>query len=129
MTKCAALSLSTVMTFLLAACGDNIRPSGADECFDEDCLADVDSPDAGGLAPDAGAPTPDAESPTPDAGDPTPDAGTPPSDGGTGSTCAPEEVRICHVPPGDPASAHVACVGPNAARAHLAHGDSIGDCP
>ena len=95
MTKCAALSLSTVMTFLLAACGDNIRPSGADVCFDEDCLADVDSADAGGLAPDAGAPTPDAESPTPDAG----------------------------------ASAHVACVGPNAARAHLAHGDSIGDCP
>ena len=38
------------------------------------------------------------------------------------------KVTICHVPPGNPDNAHTISVGPNAANAHLAHGDSSVSC-
>lgn len=39
----------------------------------------------------------------------------------------PENVLVCHVPPGNPANAHVISVSPNAVAAHLAHGDCPAD--
>jgi hypothetical protein len=39
-----------------------------------------------------------------------------------------EKVVICHIPPGNPDNAHAIEVSINAVDAHLAHGDSIGDC-
>src|SRR5690348_4127706 len=38
------------------------------------------------------------------------------------------KVDICHIPPGNPANAHTISVAPSAVPAHLAHGDTIGDC-
>lgn len=38
------------------------------------------------------------------------------------------KVCLCHVPPGNPGNAHTICVGPPAVRAHLGHGDSLGEC-
>ncbi|MBI2449793.1 hypothetical protein HYV49_05875 [Candidatus Pacearchaeota archaeon] len=38
------------------------------------------------------------------------------------------KVILCHIPPGDPASAHTIEVGAPAMRAHLAHGDTLGAC-
>lgn len=38
------------------------------------------------------------------------------------------KVTICHVPPGNPAGAHTIVVGAPAVAAHLAHGDSLGEC-
>lgn len=38
------------------------------------------------------------------------------------------KVTICHIPPGNPANAHTITVGAPAVAAHLAHGDTIGDC-
>ena len=45
--------------------------------------------------------------------------------------CAPGpngKVTICHVPPGNPDNAHTISVSPNAANAHLGHGDFCGPC-
>lgn len=39
-----------------------------------------------------------------------------------------EKVTICHIPPGNPANAHEITVGAPAVPAHLAHGDTLGDC-
>lgn len=39
-----------------------------------------------------------------------------------------EKITICHIPPGNPDNAHAITVSINAMEAHLAHGDSIGDC-
>ena len=39
-----------------------------------------------------------------------------------------EKVVICHIPPGNPDNAHAIEVSVDALDAHLAHGDSIGDC-
>lgn len=39
-----------------------------------------------------------------------------------------EKVSICHVPPGNPAAAHTIVVGSPAVKAHLAHGDYLGEC-
>jgi len=36
---------------------------------------------------------------------------------------------LCHIPPGNPSNAHTICVGGGAARAHLRHGDVLGECP
>ena len=38
------------------------------------------------------------------------------------------KVDICHIPPGNPENAHVINVSVNAVRAHLAHGDTLGEC-
>jgi hypothetical protein len=38
------------------------------------------------------------------------------------------KVDICHIPPGNPANAHVINVSVNAIPAHLAHGDNLGQC-
>jgi hypothetical protein len=38
------------------------------------------------------------------------------------------KVDICHIPPGNPANAHVINVSVNAIPAHLAHGDNLGNC-
>jgi hypothetical protein len=37
-------------------------------------------------------------------------------------------VKICHVPPGNPANFHTITVSDNALPAHLGHGDLVGDC-
>ena len=37
-------------------------------------------------------------------------------------------VTLCHIPPGDPANAQTIVVGQSAVAAHLAHGDSLGEC-
>jgi len=38
-------------------------------------------------------------------------------------------VTICHIPPGNPGNAHTISVSGNAENAHLAHGDTLGECP
>jgi hypothetical protein len=38
------------------------------------------------------------------------------------------QVPICHRPPGNPSNAHTLAVGASAIPAHLAHGDSVGEC-
>lgn len=38
------------------------------------------------------------------------------------------KVDICHLPPGNPENEHTLNVSENAIRAHLAHGDRLGDC-
>lgn len=40
-----------------------------------------------------------------------------------------EKVTICHIPPGNPDNARTKNVGEGAAAAHLAHGDTEGECP
>lgn len=42
---------------------------------------------------------------------------------------AAKRVTLCHRPPGDPDHPHSIAVGEAAVRAHLDHGDSLGDCP
>lgn len=39
-----------------------------------------------------------------------------------------EKVTICHIPPGNPDNAHTITVGAPAVPAHLAHGDTLGEC-
>jgi hypothetical protein len=39
-----------------------------------------------------------------------------------------EKVTICHIPPGNPDNAHTIRVSENAVDAHLAHGDTLGEC-
>jgi hypothetical protein len=38
------------------------------------------------------------------------------------------KVTICHIPPGNPDNAHTISVDDNAVPAHLAHGDTLGEC-
>jgi hypothetical protein len=38
------------------------------------------------------------------------------------------KVCICHIPPGNPSNAHTICIGEPAVRAHLRHGDTMGEC-
>lgn len=38
------------------------------------------------------------------------------------------KVDICHIPPGNPANAHIINVSVNAIPAHLAHGDTLYQC-
>jgi hypothetical protein len=40
-----------------------------------------------------------------------------------------DKVTICHIPPGNPGNAHTINVSGNAENAHLAHGDTLGECP
>lgn len=37
------------------------------------------------------------------------------------------KVDVCHIPPGNPANAHMINVDQAAVPAHLAHGDTLGD--
>jgi hypothetical protein len=39
-----------------------------------------------------------------------------------------EGVTLCHLPPGNPENAHTLTVGAAAVKAHLRHGDHLGDC-
>ena len=39
------------------------------------------------------------------------------------------KVTLCHIPPGNPDNAHTITVGASAVPAHLAHGDTLGECP
>ena len=39
-----------------------------------------------------------------------------------------EKVLVCHIPPGNPENEHTIVVGAPAVPAHLAHGDSLGEC-
>ena len=39
------------------------------------------------------------------------------------------KVTICHVPPGNPENAHTITISLRALEHHLAHGDSVGECP
>jgi hypothetical protein len=39
-----------------------------------------------------------------------------------------DKVTICHIPPGNPSNAHTISVGASAVKAHLDHGDNMGDC-
>lgn len=39
-----------------------------------------------------------------------------------------KKTYVCHIPPGNPANAHTIHVGNPAVDAHLAHGDSLGQC-
>jgi len=38
------------------------------------------------------------------------------------------KVTLCHMPPGNPGNAHTITVGGEAHKAHLAHGDTLGEC-
>jgi hypothetical protein len=40
-----------------------------------------------------------------------------------------DKISICHIPPGNPNNAHTINVSGNAKYAHLAHGDTLGECP
>ena len=44
------------------------------------------------------------------------------------SAYAGPKVAICHYPPGNPENAQAIVVGEPAVKAHLAHGDQLGDC-
>jgi hypothetical protein len=39
------------------------------------------------------------------------------------------KVTICHIPPGNPENAHTITVGESAVVAHIAHGDTLNECP
>lgn len=39
-----------------------------------------------------------------------------------------KKITICHIPPGNPTARHTITVGVPAAKAHLAHGDTLGPC-
>src|SRR5436190_19935930 len=40
----------------------------------------------------------------------------------------PKMVTLCHIPPGNPGREHTITVAEPAVRAHLAHGDHLGEC-
>ncbi len=40
-----------------------------------------------------------------------------------------DKITICHIPPGNPDNAHTISVSGNAKNAHLAHGDTLEECP
>ncbi|HYV19857.1 MAG TPA: Kazal-type serine protease inhibitor domain-containing protein [Verrucomicrobiae bacterium] len=52
--------------------------------------------------------------------------GKPGSSGGGGNGVG--KVCLCHIPPGNPGNAHTICVGAPAVKAHLGHGDALGEC-
>ena len=47
---------------------------------------------------------------------------------GTQAASAKGKVCLCHHPPGNPANVHTVCVGESAVKAHLKHGDTLGEC-
>lgn len=38
------------------------------------------------------------------------------------------QITLCHIPPGNPSARHTITVGRPAAKAHIAHGDTVGAC-
>jgi Dictyostelium (slime mold) repeat len=44
------------------------------------------------------------------------------------AVAAPAKVEVCHRPPGNPGNSHTIIVNERALPAHLAHGDTVGDC-
>ena len=46
----------------------------------------------------------------------------------TAFAASPGKVDICHIPPGNPDNAHTINVSVRAIPAHLAHGDTLGEC-
>jgi hypothetical protein len=48
---------------------------------------------------------------------------------GNGYAASKGKVDICHIPPGNPNNAHTINVSTSAVKAHLAHGDTLGECP
>ena len=40
-----------------------------------------------------------------------------------------KKVTVCHAPPGNPDNAQTISVAESAVSAHLAHGDTLGECP
>ena len=47
---------------------------------------------------------------------------------GVGAPAWAAKVKICHVPPGNPANFHTITINDNALPAHLGHGDLVGEC-
>lgn len=39
-----------------------------------------------------------------------------------------QKITVCHIPPGNPGNAHTVSVGSPSLPAHLAHGDTVGEC-
>ena len=39
-----------------------------------------------------------------------------------------DDVEICHIPPGNPDNEQTITIGAPALKAHLAHGDDLGEC-
>jgi hypothetical protein len=48
--------------------------------------------------------------------------------GGNGPTPGPNQVTICHIPPGNPNNPQTITINQNALQAHLNHGDQVGPC-
>jgi hypothetical protein len=55
------------------------------------------------------------------------DGGDDDHDGGNGGNDD-GKVTLCHIPPGNPENAHTIRVSENAVPAHLANGDTLGEC-
>jgi len=53
----------------------------------------------------------------------------PPVDDGPDEKDGKNKVTICHIPPGNPENAHLITVGEPAVLAHIAHGDTLEECP
>jgi len=53
----------------------------------------------------------------------------PPVDEGLDEKDGKNKVTICHIPPGNPENAHLITVGEPAVLAHIAHGDTLEECP
>jgi len=70
--------------------------------------------------------TDETDNGNPDNGNPdngNPDNGNPDDDKDQ------NKVTICHIPPGNPENAHLITVGEPAVLAHIAHGDTLEECP
>ncbi len=44
------------------------------------------------------------------------------------ATTSEKKVKVCHIPPGNPSNFHTIEIGNSALKAHLAHGDRMGQC-
>ncbi len=53
----------------------------------------------------------------------------PPVDDGPDEKDGKNKITICHIPPGNPENAHLITVGEPAVLAHIAHGDTLEECP
>ena len=53
----------------------------------------------------------------------------PPVNDGPDEKDGKNKVTICHIPPGNPENAHLITVGEPAVLAHIAHGDTLEECP